>query len=165
MELISYECFQRLNAQMNIERKNEVAYKQLALILDSFNWTGSAKWMHAASDEERGHYNKFAQWIITNNHTPIMEALSPALPSGSRPDGENLVKFYEIALKLEEENTKNIEELATYAEETEDNGTYMFLSEFLIDQRNGVKELKDILLTLHRLDKNGLVLWDMQLGD
>jgi ferritin len=159
--VMSSEILTKLNEQMNVELTNERVYKQFAALLDVSNWVGTTAWMSKASDEERGHAEKFEGWIITNFGTPKIEAQESV---GGIADGENLIAFWEGALKLEHENTLRINALYKMAWDAQEWPTCSFLEFFLKDQIEGEREISDIILSLGRMDKATMVLWDKDLG-
>jgi ferritin len=150
-----------LNLQMNVELANERVYKQFAALLDVSNWSGTVAWMKAAGDEERGHAKGFEDWIITNFGTPRIDA-QESVAGGV--DGENLIMFWEGALKLEHENTLRINALYKSAWDAQEWATCNFLEFYLKDQIEGEREISDIILSLGRMDKATMVLWDKDLG-
>jgi ferritin len=152
-----------LNLQMNVELQNERVYKQFAALLDVANWPGTTKWMSKASDEERGHADKFMGWIITNFGVPKLSALEAVMAKDGTKDGENLLMFWEGALKLEHENTVRINSLYKSAWDAGEWATCDFLGFFLDDQISGEREIADIITSLERMDKATMVLWDRDL--
>lgn len=158
------EIMDLLNLQMNVELQNERVYKQFAALLDVSNWPGTTKWMSEASDEERGHAEKFKDWIITNFGTPKLSALEAVMPTNAVTDGEDLVMFWNGALKLEHENTLRINALYKSAWDAGEWPTCSFLEFFLKDQIEGEREIADYLTSLARMDKSTMVLWDSELS-
>ena len=149
-----------LNEQMNVERQNQAVYLQLGAILDNLNWEGSAKWMYKSAGEEFEHFGKFKDWLIVENQTPQLTALEPVNLLGNAPD--DIIAYFEAALKLEQETTAKINELYKLAE-GEDGATCVFLHWFLTEQAESEISIIDILQVLKRLDRNGQVLWDLEL--
>jgi ferritin len=148
-----------LQEQFNRERFNHATYRALAANLDAVNWAGSAAWMLNASNEEQEHADKFAGYIVDRNEVPRFDVL----PAPLSPVGDDLVMFFDAALKLEVMNTAEIKELHYAAEQSEDMQTCTFLIWAIEEQTKAERELTDILLLLRRLDNNGRVVFDKEL--
>jgi ferritin len=160
--MISGTLTARLQEQANVERQNQAVYLQLASILDNLNWVGSAKFMYKSADEEYTHFAKFKDWLITENQTPQLTELQAVNLLQDAPD--DIVAYFEAALKLEQETTAKINDLYKVAVE-EDGATAVFLQWFLTEQAESEIVLIDILQVLKRLDNQLRVLWDLQFGD
>lgn len=160
--MLSPDVVDALNAQMNVERTNEAVYMQLASILDNLNWAGSAKTFYAWADEERGHFAKIRDWLITNNVTPQLSEIPAVTNLGTEPD--DVVPYYEAALKLEEDNLARFDSL--YKQIFPVNPTTAsFLEWFMVEQVESVNELQDTLQLLKRMTKGEQALWDVGLID
>lgn len=150
-----------LQEQFNRERGNREAYRIMANGLDAVNWPGSSAWMRKASDEEAGHADKFAGYIVDRNEVPRYDAL----PAPQPVSGDDLVLFFEAALALEMANTEKIKELYYASEQAEDFQTCNFLIWAIDEQTKAERELTDILIMLRRLDNNGRFQFDHELGE
>jgi ferritin len=149
-----------LQEQFNRERMNHATYRAMAHCLDAVNWPGASKWMLNASNEEAEHADKFAGYIIDMNLVPRYDML----PAPLVPMGDDLVPYFEAALKLEIENTTQIKEIDYAADQSEDEQTEVFLIWAVAEQTKSEREITDILLMLKRLDNNGRVVYDHELG-
>lgn len=149
-----------LQEQFNRERGNREAYRLFSVNLDSVNWPGFSKWMLNASNEEAEHADKFSTHIIDRNEVPRFDALeAPRVVSGADP-----LSYFNAALQLEKVNTEAINELYEQAEELEDPQLCVFLNWAVEEQTKSERELMDIILMLQRLDNNGRVVMDAQMG-
>lgn len=148
-----------LQEQFNHERYNAAVYRSLAFGLEVVNWPGAAKWMRAASDEEQAHADKFAEYLIARNVTPVLSVL----PSPERVLGDDMVAYFSAALELEKANTEKIVQLKMISEQNEDPQTCVFLIWALEEQTQAEREINDILVTLRRLDNNGRQVFDHEL--
>lgn len=157
------EIMKLLNEQISVELQNERVYRQFAFLLDVYNWPGTMKWMVKASDEERGHAQKFADWVITNFGTPTLPSLDAVMTADMTTDGEDLRMFWKGALKLEHENTIRINHLYKAAFEAGEWATCNFLGFLLNDQIEAEREISDYITSLERMDKGQQVLWDAEL--
>jgi ferritin len=151
---------QSLNAQMNKERLNHATYRAMSCNLESVNWSGSARWMKHASDEEQEHSDKFAAYLIDRNWLVQYDQLPPPVV----PMGDDLVAYFTAALGLEQENTESIKTLYFQAENEEDPQTCAWLIWAIEEQTRSERELVDILLELQRVDKTGWTLLDAKYG-
>lgn len=159
--MLSQDCITRLQAQLNVERQNEAIYWQLASILDNLNWEGSAKKFYAWADEERGHFIKIKDWLIDENVTPQLSELQAVNTLGSEPD--DIVQYYEAALKVEQDNTKRFKELYDHFM-MKDKTTAIFLEWFMLEQVESEHELIDIIQLLKRMTKGEQALWDKEIA-
>ena len=149
-----------LQAQFNRERYNREVYRCLADNLENVFWAGSAAFMRGASNEESDHADKFAAYLIDHNVAPDYQPI-PAPPLVS---GEDLLPYFEAAYALEVGNTVEIKNLDYLCDESEDSQTCIFLIWAIEEQTKAERELVDIITMLKRLDNNGRVIFDQQLG-
>ena len=149
-----------LQEQFNRERSNREAYRQMADALDAVNWPGASKWMRAASNDEAEHADKFAAYIVDRNEIPRYDSLPAPIAIG----GDDMLSFFNAALTLEVTNTEQVKELHYAAEQGEDVQTCTFLIPIIDEQTKSERELIDILIMLRRLDNNGRIVFDAQLG-
>lgn len=149
-----------LQEQFNRERANREAYRALAANLENVNWSGSAAFMLKASNEEADHADRFAAYIVDRGQAPRFDAL----PAPIFVTGEDLLPYFTAALALERANTEKIKEIHYAAEQGEDTQTCVFLIWAIEEQTKAERELADIILMLNRLDNNGRIFYDHELG-
>lgn len=146
--------------QLTLERQNAAIYDALSAGLDVVNWPGSSAFMHKSADEEREHAQKFCDFIVDRNESPVFEPLEAA----TFPAGNNLSDFFRAALVREQMTTESINALYFQAEEAEDPAACQFLHWFIAEQIKSERELTDILIMLERLGNDGKVVYDAQIG-
>lgn len=151
---------QAINNQMNKERMNAAQYDSFADAFESANWPGFAKWMRQSANEEREHYQKFADYLIARNFNPIHTSL--AVPE--KLDGDSPLSIFQSALKLEEENTDSINALMPDADEQTKALLYGF---FIPEQTKSVRDLFDRVLEMKRVENDpaGMLALDREYGD
>lgn len=147
---------------MNKERMNAAQYDAFSDALDAQNWTGFAKWMRKSADEERGHYQKFADYLISRNFTPSHDALV----APKKLDGENPLPLFQAALMLEEENTASINAIMEAADIDEQTKALLY-GFFIPEQTSSVRDLFDRVLEMSRVvgDFAGLLILDEKYGE
>ena len=157
---------QSLQDQLTTERQNAAIYDALSGYADNVNYSGTAKWMQAAADDERKHAALVAEHLIDRGFSPVFSQLSPVdiLP------GDDLLALFEAALALEFSTTERIITLFYVAQQCEDPQTLAWLQDadgdgfaFLIEQTKSEREIRDILMSLRRVDKTGWEIIDRSL--
>lgn len=149
-----------LNMQYTQERSNAAAYRSMAWELDAANWPGSSIWMTKSSREEEEHAEKIAAYIVDQNGVPTLQSLGE-VPLLSSTD---LAQYFSKALELEKLNTELLRVLYFEAERAEDAATCIFLQWFITEQVSSERDIMDILQMLQRLDDNGRVFCDKEIG-
>jgi ferritin len=126
--------------QVTMERQNEAAYHNLAIVLDQAGWRGMSHWMRKGANDEGYHAQKFLRFLKSRNVFVPLDALaSPITANGDPP------AIFQVALKLEQDTTEAINTLYFLAEEQEDPAAIEFLHWFIDEQRKSEAELTDIL--------------------
>jgi ferritin len=158
--MLSPDMHNALNQQLNMERENAAIYDALSASLNAVNWDGSARFMKRSADEERTHAQKFSDYLVDMNQTPVYDAL-PGCPSLEEDD---LVVYFQAALQREKMTTAAILMLHRQADEEMDGQTCQFLLWFLEEQTASERELTDCLLELKRSTNDGRILLDQKYG-
>ena len=149
-----------LNKQCNQERANAAAYRAMAWELDADNWPGCTIWMTKSSREEEEHAEKIAAYIVDQNGVPVVDSIYAV----SLLRNTDIVQYFQTALELEKTNTELLKVLYFEAERAEDAATCIFLQWFITEQVSSERELTDIIQMLQRLDNNGRVFYDKEIG-
>jgi ferritin len=154
---------QALQDQLTLERTNAAYYRSMADALEAVNWAGSAAWMRKASNDEQGHADRVAAYIVDRNGQPVYGQIDE-IPELS---GDDLFQYFQAALAREKDTTASIVALYVSA----DVQTQAFLMApgddwpgFIAEQTQSEREIVDILQELGRLDKSGWKLVDQELG-
>ena len=151
-----------LNTQANKERANAAQYDAFADALELATWPGFAKWMRKAADEEREHYQKFADYMIDRG----WEVTHTALEAPQTLNGDDPLPLFKAALALEVDNTKSINDLDKKSDDEGDTQTCVFLYSWTVEeQTRSVRDLTDRVKELGRQDAAGLLLLDREYGE
>lgn len=142
--------------QFTAERNNEAFYWQCALCLDDMNWSGFAKWMSKAANEEKEHAQKFADYLIDRNVCPDVESLASVV----HPTGD-VMQFFGLALQAEQANTLRLNRLFALCQAENDYDAQLWLQWALNEQRVSERELTDLLKLLERSGGNNAALLEI----
>jgi len=159
--MIPKEIIDLLNKQVALEADSAQIYLAMAIWLDVRGFQGSAKFMYAQTEEERGHMMKIMKYLLEVGQTPTVPAIA-------KPD-LNLNSFrdvFEDALKHEKKITSSIHNLINKAVELKDHATYAFLQWFVTEQVEEENQFRVILDKLDLIGEDGraLYLLDKELG-
>jgi ferritin heavy chain len=149
-----------LNTQMNNERMNAAQYDSLSAALENSAWSGFAKWMREAANDERMHYQKFEAYLIARGYAPQ----HTALPVPMNMDGDQPLPLFQAAYSLEQNNTVLINKLAEMAEVEDDEQTESWIIWAIEEQTRSIKDLYDRVLEMSRQDSAGLLMLDREYG-
>ena len=154
------ELIQSFQEQYTQERTNEAIYTRFAEVMDNLAWDGFAKHFHKAADEERGHAQGIADFLVDLNVEPIVAALPTA------PQARDVTGVFKAALALEEQNTLRLAALCDAAMANSDYIALEFLLPYMKEQRVSVREYTDITIQLDRAggDNAAILQLDERLG-
>jgi ferritin len=158
--MLSQLLIDALNQQYTRERQNAEAYEALAVSLEVAVWSGSAKFMQHAAQDERSHAKIIKRYLIDRLATPIVGALAQPVSL----DAGHLPQAFRVAFVLEHNNTEALKELYYLAENEEDPQTCVMLIPLLEEQTRSEGELNDIIIELTRCDAYGWVVLDHRIG-
>jgi ferritin len=124
--------------------------------------------MQRAADEEQAHADLIGHYIVDRGEAPTFASIEPVVP----PSGDDLLPYFEAALAREQATTESLKELYFLAEKMGDEQTCSFIEcpsngfvGFFAEQTKSEREIIDIMLMLRRLDNNGRVFYDEQIGE
>lgn len=133
-----------LQQQITRERYNEAVYLALANRFDVTNLEGFAKWARDAAHEEAGHAQKFTDYIIDRNASPVTAPVNGyTVPLCDMLTAGALL--FQAALDLEIANTEAIKTLYALADEAGDPQTCVWLIWALEEQTSAERELTTLL--------------------
>jgi ferritin len=152
--MINTVVVQALEEQLTTERQNAAVYDALAGYAENANYSGTAKWMRSAAEDERKHADLVVEHLIDRGVAPVYGQLAPVdiLP------GDDLIALFDTALALEFATTEKIVTLYYVAQQAEDPQALAWLQDagggfsFLVEQTKSEKEIRDLLTTLRRVD-------------
>ena len=134
------------NAQITAELFSSNLYLQMAFWLRKEGWKGFAKWMFDHSNEEKEHALKMANFVLDRGGECFVNAIEAPEQSFSDPKD-----IFEHTLKHEQWVTEKINELADVADAKKDRASINFIDQFVDEQVEEEKSVRDILnLFRHR---------------
>lgn len=145
-----------LQNQMNHERLNEQKYRYLADCFRSMSYDGFAKFFDGQAAGEQEHADKFADFLNSQNVTPIYQALPSVELQQSVPF------FAEFAFATELGTTDSLTKLYALAEEADEYIVCALLDWFLMEQIEEMNWSRDLVTQTHRTDATGWMLLDSQ---
>lgn len=138
-----------LNRQINHELAAAYNYLAMATWFETQNLQGFAKWMYQQRDEEHMHAQKFIEYVLDRGGK--VELAAVAQPAS---DYDSAITVFQMALQLEQLNTKTIHELYEAAFEAKDYASQSFLKWFLDEQVEEEKSCEDIIALLQMAGDN-----------
>lgn len=134
------------NAQITAELYSSNLYLQMAFWLRKEGWKGFAKWMFKQSDEEKEHALKMADFVLDRGGEAVVAAVDA--PEQGFTDPKDV---FERTLKHEQHVTELINALADVADAEHDRASANFIDQFIDEQVEEEKSVRDILnLFRHR---------------
>jgi ferritin len=147
-----------LQKEVTLERTNRDFYRLGSFILDNEGWSGFAKWFKKSSDDEQGHADGFAGFLVDRNIDPIYDTISTLAPAGRTP-----LEYAKAAYAAEQKTTAAIEEIYKTAHDEGEFLVTQFLQFYLDEQRQSEREVWDIIQMLEATDEWRLI--DEKLGE
>ncbi len=143
---ISKKMQDAFNAQITAELYSSNLYLEMAFWFRKEGWKGFANWMFDHSNEEKEHALKMADFVLDRGGEAIVSAIDA--PSQDFKDPKDV---FEKTLKHEEWVTLKINELADVADAEHDRASINFCDQFIDEQVEEEKTVRDILnLFRHR---------------
>ncbi len=143
---ISKKMQDAFNAQITAELYSSNLYLEMAFWFRKEGWKGFAAWMFDHSNEEKEHALKMANFVLDRGGEAEVSAIDA--PAKEFTDPKNI---FECTLKHEEWVTEKINELADVAEAEHDRAAINFVDQFIDEQVEEEKTVRDILnLFRHR---------------
>ena len=137
---LSEEIVKILNEQIKKELMSSQIYRGMSCYLDNAGWVDAAKYFFKAAQEELIHMDKIYQYIFDRNSVAVVPVTEEV-----KQKFETIREVVEESLKHEIEISKNWEEIAKAADNTDDNTTYEFAQWFLKEQIEEENKFRDIL--------------------
>lgn len=151
-----------LNNQINHELASAYNYLAMAAHFEHQNLAGMAHWMYQQREEEHEHAMRLVRYVLDRGGRVDLAAIE-------KPRGEykTLLRVFEEALEMEQENTRAINDLYSLAIEVKDYATQSNLKWF-IDEQVEEEKVMDEVLALVKLsgdDKSALLVLNRQLAE
>ncbi len=143
---ISKKMQDAFNTQITAELYSSNLYLAMAFWFRKEGWKGFANWMFDHSNEEKEHALKMADFVLDRGGEAVVSAIeAPAVEFKDPKD------VFECTLKHEEWVTEQINVLADVAEAEHDRASINFCDQFIDEQVEEEKSVRDILnLFRHR---------------
>ena len=143
---ISKKMQAAFNAQITAELYSSNLYLQMAFWLRKEGWKGFANWMFDHSNEEKEHALKMADFVLNRGGECFVSTIDQ--PDQSFEDPKDI---FERTLEHEQWVTEKINELADVADAEHDRASINFIDQFIDEQVEEEKSVRDILnLFRHR---------------
>ena len=157
--MVSKKVVKLLNEQVTMEAEASQVYLAMAVWAEANGWKGTSAFMHAQTEEERGHMKKFLHFLIEVGEQPVVEGLKTP-----QNEYKNIKEVFEAALKHEKKVTASINNIMTEARKANDYAATAMLQWFISEQ---VEEEANVVAILDVIKKAGQVsiyLADKEIG-
>ncbi len=159
--MLTQKMEQALNQQINAEFYSSYLYMSMDAYFASIGLPGSAKWMHAQTQEEWFHGTKIYDYVNERGGRVILQSIAQP-PT----DWDSALAVFEHVLEHEQKVTGLINDLVNLAQDERDHATNIFLQWFVSEQ---VEEEASVNAVLDKLklignDKHALFVLDGELG-
>lgn len=160
--MLTKELHEQIIQQINMEFVSAYLYLGLAAACEALNYRGSAQWMRAQAEEEKGHAMRLFEFLVQRNaEVKLLDIPAPVVAP------KKLLDVFKLALEHEQKVTASIDKLYGLAFEQRSFSTAHELSWFLKEQIEEEKSVRDIVRTIEMLgdDPAALLDLDAQLGE
>lgn len=157
--MVSKKVLKLLNEQIALEADSSHVYLAMAVWAEANGWRGTAAFMFAQAEEERGHMKKFIHFLNEVGEQAVIAGLKS-------PENQykNIKEVFEVALKHEKKVTASINNIMSEAREANDYAVTALLQWFISEQ---VEEEASVVHVLDVIEKAGAVsvyLADKEIG-
>jgi ferritin len=143
--MVSKKVVKLLNEQVAMEADASHVYLAMAVWAEANGWKGTSAFMHAQTEEERGHMKKFIHFLIEVGEAPVISGLK-----APQNEYKNIKEVFEAALKHEKRVTASINNIMTEARKSNDYAVTAMLQWFISEQ---VEEEATVLGVLDIIEK------------
>ncbi len=159
--MLAQDIEKALNEQLRWEFFSAYLYLGMAAYFEERGLLGFAHWMKAQAAEELMHAMKFYKFLSERDGRVILQEI-PVPPA----EWESPEKVFEYAYNHEQEVTRRINNLMSFAKELKDYATENFLQWFIEEQVEEEASFKTLLskLRLIKNDPQALFYLDNELG-
>ncbi len=159
--MLSKEIEKAINRQMNQELYSSYVYLSMSAYFEGLNLDGFAHWMRLQAQEEMGHSIKLFDYVLEREGEVELTAVKAPPADWSSP-----LTACEQALKHEQENTTQINELMNLAFKENDHATRVFLQWFVeeqVEEESSATKLAE-KVKLVKDNQGALFILDQELG-
>ena len=149
-----------LNKQIELEGSSSHLYLSMASWAEGMGFGGTANFLYAHSDEERGHMLRLVKFVNERGGTAIIPSLS-----GGEISFDGLDAVFKSLLDHEVQVTTSVNEVVHVCLEEKDYTTHNFMQWYVSEQLEEEALARSILDKLKLIDgdKGGLYLFDRDL--
>lgn len=149
-----------LNEQITAELWSANLYLSMAYYMQRQGYEGFSKWMKKQAEEETGHANKIASFMVKREAIPKIDKIDVVPQSWG-----SALEAFESAYKHEQHVSLLINLLLKTACEENDNATQDFLWEFVREQVEEEATFLDIVEKMKKLNSAGILYINSVLGE
>lgn len=139
------------SAQITLELRASIVYRQLAIDMANVDLPGVAAWLRHQAEEEIVHANKFIDHASDRDNRPLIGVIEG-------PDAEpvtSVLRCFELALQHEQKVSASIRELYKTAAAEDDLDSRPLLDWFLAEQIEEESTVDAIIGRLKLIDDDG----------
>jgi ferritin len=157
--MVSKKVLKLLNEQIALEADSSNVYLAMAVWAEANGWKGTSAFMHAQTEEERGHMKKFIHFMIEVGEQPEIAGLKS-------PENKykTIKEVFEAALKHEKKVTASINNIMTAAREANDYAVTAFLQWFISEQVEEEAAVNQVLDIIEKAGAVSVYLADKEIG-
>ena len=150
-----------INRQISAELHASYSYLAMSAWCERNNFTGSARWLRAQSQEENGHAMRLFDFMLARNAKPELQKLDQP-----RADFKSLMEVFETAYEQEKSVSAQIDALYELAFREKAYPAAVQLEWFLNEQVEEEKTASEIVAQLEMVgeSRTSLLYLDKQLG-
>jgi ferritin len=157
--MVSKKVLKLLNEQIALEADSSNVYLAMAVWAEVNGWRGTAGFMSAQAEEERGHMKKFIHFLVEVGEQPVVAGLkAPEIQY------KNIKDVFETALKHEKKVTASINNIMTEAREANDYAVTALLQWFISEQVEEEATVNQILDVIEKAGPVSIYLADKEIG-
>lgn len=145
--MLMKEIVDKFNLQIAFEARASNAYLSMASWCIAQNLPDIGEYFYRNAEDERGHMLEIYRYANENGGHAYLGVQEAALK-----EYKDLFQVFDLAFKLERDNTQAINELAGLCMETKDFATFKFLEKFILEQRESENKLRELI---HMIDLMG----------
>ena len=150
-----------INEQINHELTAAYSYMAMAAYFTEISLDGFAVWMLRQREEETQHANRLYQYLLDRDGKVVLPPIA-----SPKTEFQGVQDVFEVALKLEENNTASINHVYQVAAQYKDYATLSALQWFLDEQVEEEKSMRDMLdmVKFAGTDKGAILVLNQQIA-
>lgn len=157
--MISKKVVKLLNEQIVLEAESSQIYLAMAIWAEGSGFRGTARFMYAQAEEERGHMFKVVRFLVEAGETPVVPGVRE--PKSSYKDIEDV---FVTALGHEQKVTASVHGVMTAARDGNDYSVAGLFQWFVGEQVEEEAAVRQILDVIRMAGKVSMYLADKEIG-